>query len=87
MSYILQFTPEALDDLEKIDRKQAQRIVKKLMWLAEAASFFAHYRMTGDWSDYHRLRIGDYRVIYALDDGIMTILVVKIGHRREIYDE
>ena len=33
-----------------------------------------------------RIRVGDYRVIYALDDGKLTVLVVRLGHRREVYD-
>ncbi|MEK7675833.1 MAG: type II toxin-antitoxin system RelE/ParE family toxin [Verrucomicrobiota bacterium] len=44
---------------------------------------FQHYRLTG--SDKHRLRIGDYRVIYRFDPARGEIYLVAIGHRREIY--
>lgn len=33
-----------------------------------------------------RIRVGDFRVIYEVDDTILTVLVVRVGHRREVYD-
>jgi len=41
--------------------------------------------MTGQYSGYWRFRVGDYRVICKIEDGRMTIHVVAIGHRREVY--
>jgi mRNA interferase RelE/StbE len=32
-----------------------------------------------------RVRVGDYRIIYDIDDGVLTVLVLDLGHRREIY--
>ena len=37
-------------------------------------------------SDRYRIRVGDYRIIYRIDDGKVTVLVLVIGHRREVYD-
>ncbi len=37
-------------------------------------------------SDRFRIRVGDYRIIYRVDDGKVTVLVLVIGHRREVYD-
>ncbi|MFM8658025.1 MAG: type II toxin-antitoxin system RelE family toxin [Chthoniobacterales bacterium] len=37
-------------------------------------------------SDRYRIRIGDYRIVYRIDDGKVTVLVLVIGHRREVYD-
>jgi mRNA interferase RelE/StbE len=34
---------------------------------------------------YYRLRVGDYRVVYAVEDDVLIVLVVRIGHRREVY--
>jgi mRNA interferase RelE/StbE len=36
-------------------------------------------------SDYWRIRIGDYRVLYSIEDAKLTVLVVRVGHRREVY--
>jgi mRNA interferase RelE/StbE len=37
-------------------------------------------------SDRYRIRVGDYRIVYRVDDGKVTVLVLVIGHRREVYD-
>ena len=37
-------------------------------------------------ADRYRIRVGDYRIIYRVDDGKVTVLVLLIGHRREVYD-
>jgi len=37
-------------------------------------------------ADRYRIRAGDYRIIYRIDDGAVTVLVLVIGHRREVYD-
>ncbi len=37
-------------------------------------------------SDHYRLRVGNYRIIYRVDDGKVTVLVLLLGHRREVYD-
>ena len=37
-------------------------------------------------SDRYRVRVGDYRIVYRIDDGKVTVLVLLIGHRREVYD-
>ena len=37
-------------------------------------------------SDRYRVRVGDYRIIYRIDDGKVTVLVLVIGHRRDVYD-
>jgi mRNA interferase RelE/StbE len=33
----------------------------------------------------YRIRVGDYRVVYGVDDAIVTVIVVKVGHRRDVY--
>jgi mRNA interferase RelE/StbE len=85
--YILQITPAAKADLQKIDRKNAERIVKKLRWLAANVEDVNHTALTGQWTGYYRYRIGDYRAIYELDTDGQILLVAVIGHRREVYDE
>ncbi len=37
-------------------------------------------------SDSYRIRVGNYRIVYTIDDGKLTIVVVRIGHRREVYN-
>ena len=86
-SYTLQFSDRALARLKRLDKPIAQRILSKLEWLATNAALVVHTPLTGDWSGFYRLRVGDYRVIYRLDRDNHLILVEVIGHRSEIYDE
>jgi mRNA interferase RelE/StbE len=85
--YRLEFSDNAFTALKKLDKSVAKRILKKLTWLAENADTIQHVALTGKWSDYFKLRIGDYRAIYSLDQSGCLIIAVIIGLRREVYDE
>jgi mRNA interferase RelE/StbE len=86
-SYRLEFADDALNGLKKLDKSVAKRILKKVSWLADNADTVPHIALTGRWSDYFKLRVGDYRVIYSLDQNGRLIIVMVVGHRREIYDD
>jgi mRNA interferase RelE/StbE len=43
-------------------------------------------RLKGDWSAYHRYRVGDWRVVYRIDDAASHVYVVVIAHRRDVYE-
>lgn len=43
-------------------------------------------RLTGDFAGYYRYRVGDYRVIYRVDDDALQVFVVLIAHRRDVYE-
>jgi mRNA interferase RelE/StbE len=85
--YIVTLTDEAQDDLKRLDKTVARRIVKKLRWLGANAEIHPHAALTGPWSGFYRLRVGDYRVIYVLDHQERLIEGVVIEHRRDVYDE
>jgi mRNA interferase RelE/StbE len=85
--YSLEITLEAQDDLRRIDKTNAERIVRKLRWLAENAAEVKHDALTGQWAGYYRWRIGDYRAIYELEHQGRILIVAVVGHRREVYDE
>jgi mRNA interferase RelE/StbE len=60
-----------------------QRVEAKIDEVGSRLSSFPHERLKG--SDRYRLRVGDYRVIYAFDIEQNTIHLLALGHRREIY--
>ncbi len=60
-----------------------QRIETALDDMGRQLSAYPHYRMTG--GNRYRLRVGDYRVIYAFDSARNEIHLLAVGHRREIY--
>ena len=84
-SYTLKFNDRALSSLKNIDKAIAQRILRKLEWLAANTTVIPHTALAGNWEGFYRLRVGDYRVIYRLNHDSLLIAVEVIGHRREIY--
>jgi len=85
MAYSVSFEPESVDDLDKISQVVRMRILKKIQWLGANLEKISPLPLTGQWSGFYKLRVGDYRVIYEFDIENQLIFITKIGHRREIY--
>ena len=71
------------DELGRIPKKDLRRIVVRIEKLAGEPRPEGCEKLSGQ--DRFRIRQGDYRIIYSVDDAIRTIEIVKIGHRSEIY--
>ncbi len=69
--------------LSKIAKPERARILTAIDRLAQEPEIGK--LLQGDFSGLRRVRVGDYRVVYQVDRGALLILVVRIGHRREIY--
>ena len=84
MPYRLTITREAVKSLDAIQKRDRVRIYERLDQLAVDP-----FGMTGvkklKGQDNYRLRVGDYRVLYLIEDSDLLILVVEVGHRREVY--
>ena len=63
MNYELEFTEESVTDLEKLTQVIQIRIINKINWLAENFEQLTPQTLTGDFADFYKLRVGDYRVI------------------------
>lgn len=84
-TYEVQLTPAAERDLKKSRIKSVlARIVKAIDSLRTTPRPAAAKALQGDKSIL-RLRVGDYRILYTIEDAALLVLVVRIGHRREIY--
>ncbi len=83
----LRFLGKAVEDLARIDRPHQRIIKEKLLILAEDPEALKNNikRLRGDVEDLYRLRVGSYRVIFKKDGKELIILIVRIGHRKEIY--
>ena len=82
MSYKIAFKKSVARDLKKIDRVQADRILRKIEdELPLKAENFPV--LTGKFSGLRKFRIGDYRVIFSIIGD--TALILRISHRREAY--
>lgn len=85
--YQLKFLGKALDDLKKIDRAHQKIIKEKLLILAKNPQVLKNniMKLRGTKENYYRLRVGNYRVLFKKEDDHLVIIVVRIGHRKEVY--
>ena len=84
MSYTIQFKPAALRQLEKLPRNLQKRIASKIEALRDEPFPSGCKKLFGE-PDTWRVRIGNYRAIYRVHRGVLLILVITIGHRRDVY--
>ncbi|MBU1086588.1 MAG: type II toxin-antitoxin system RelE/ParE family toxin [Candidatus Omnitrophica bacterium] len=83
MIYLIRIEKEAAKTLAKIVKSERRRIVVAIEKLKHNSDLGS--QLSGKWKGLRRLRVGDYRIIYGIKSKQLLILVVKIGHRREIY--
>lgn len=84
MTYRVTLSPMAARQLRKLDAPVRRRIQAALELLAEQPRPPAATRLVGgagEWS----VRTGDYRIVYEIEDDHLLILVLRLGHRREVY--
>ena len=84
MVYRIEFTASAARSLSKLSETLQLRITAKIDTLADQPRPPGVEKLHGRRNRY-RLRVGDYRIIYEIQDRILLVLIVDIGHRREIY--
>ena len=88
MVWIVKYTESSSKQLKKLDKQTALRV---LNYMDERVSVLADPRSLGKnlkgpkMGEYWRYRVGDIRVICNISDGQMTVLVIEIGNRRELY--
>ena len=85
MSYEIIFHPSAFRELDKLPKAARERLAKAVDNLVEESRPQGAVKLTS--ADAYRIRVGTYRVVYAIRDKRLVILIVKVGHRREIYGE
>lgn len=82
--YELIYSPSALKQLEKLEHNIKERIIvalERLRIRPESCDIKKLVGMQG-----YRFRVGDYRIIFDMENNKLIILVLKIGHRKNIYD-
>lgn len=84
MPYTLEFRPAAARDLRRLRADDRRRIGARIDALATDPRPAGVKRLAAA-EKLYRIRVGDYRILYQILDKVLRILVVKIGHRREVY--
>ncbi len=88
MAWIIKYTESSSKQLKKLDKQTALRV---LDYMDERVAVLADPRSLGKnlkglkVGEYWRYRVGDIRVICNISDGQLTVLVIEIGNRREVY--
>ncbi len=84
MTYRIEILPAAVREIRKLPPEAKRRVQAVIELLSENPRPPAATKLTArpEW----RVRTGDYRVLYRIEDNILTIVVVRAGHRRDVYE-
>ena len=83
MTYRIELRPAAVRALRKLDPPVRRRVQGAITLLAEDPRPPASRPLRG--RPAYRVRVGDYRIIYAVEDDVLLVVVITLGHRRDIY--
>ncbi len=88
MKYKIEIKPKAEKQLKKIDKIHRLHIIKWISKnLVDCTNPYTHGKaLKGNLGEYWRYRVGNYRLIAEINNEKITICIVSIGHRKEIYD-
>lgn len=81
--YELIYLPSIAKDLRGLPKTDVRKILRRTESLREDPRPAGAVKLMGQ--ERYRIRQGDYRIIYGIDDGRIIVTVVKIGHRRDVY--
>lgn len=85
-------TESAAKELKRVPAKMQDRIFEKIQNLADEPKPHGHKKLKNfdmpgsDQDDYYRIRVGDYRIIYTIENAQITIFIMKIAHRKDVYE-
>ena len=83
MRYVVQFAPPAARHIADLTGAVKKRVVARIESLGNDPRPHGCKKLAG--SEYWRIRVGDYRVVYSIDDKELLVLVIRVAHRREVY--
>ncbi|MEQ1706577.1 MAG: type II toxin-antitoxin system RelE/ParE family toxin [Rickettsiales bacterium] len=86
MTYAVKWDEDALEDLSSLGKAEAIRIVKKIESHLVKDPLNLGKPLSGNLASLYRYRIGDYRVIYQIFKNELIVVVVRVGHRKDVYE-
>ena len=81
--YKIVIRSSAAKELDKVNIKDKARIVERIRTLASDPRPSGSQKLSGE--EKYRIRQGNFRILYEVNDTIITVVVVKIGHRKDVY--
>jgi mRNA interferase RelE/StbE len=85
MGHSIEFKPNARAQLRAFDAALRRRIMQAVRKLSGNPRPSGCKKLKG--MDAYRIRVGDYRVVYEIHDDVLVVLVVRVAHRREVYQD
>jgi mRNA interferase RelE/StbE len=82
-SYRLVIKPSAAKEIEALPKQDRRRVVARIMSLSSDPRPAGCEQLSG--RDQYRIRQGNYRILYAIQDSDLVVVVAKVGHRRDVY--
>ena len=83
--WIVRLKKEAEENLAELDKSVRYRVLEKLGWLEENFDDILPLALSNELAGYYKLRVGDWRAVYIVNTGVKEIVVVVIGHRKDVY--
>lgn len=84
MTYRIEFVKQAAKQLKSLPSEEQQKIKIKIDALTNVPRPDGVVKLTGE-DNIYRVRVGNYRIIYSIQDEQLLVLMLKIGHRRDVY--
>ena len=85
MAYVVEFSPAARRQLRKLDPPTRKRILRRVERLEKQPRPKTAKKLQNSTEPLYRVREGDYRIVYTIEDDKLIVLVIRIGHRSEVY--
>ena len=84
-AWSLVFSPDAQKDFAKLDKSVRVRLLEKLEWFSKNFDSLSPLLLTGEYREFCKLRVGDWRIFYTIDTVGQTLMVKYIDHRSRAY--
>lgn len=83
MAYRVEIAESAAKSIAKLQPQVALRVRNAILGLEENPRPHGVKKLRGESA--YRIRVGDYRVVYTIDDNVVLVIVIRVGHRRDVY--
>ena len=83
--YELKYKASVAKELRQLPKPQLKRVVRRIQELVKVPRAVGCTKLQGR-DNIYRVRKGDYRIIYTINDSTVTVLVIKAGHRKDVYE-
>ncbi|MDD5359785.1 MAG: type II toxin-antitoxin system RelE/ParE family toxin [Sulfurovaceae bacterium] len=82
--YKIEIKKSAQKEIKNLPNKELKKVIDKIASLAHEPRPAGCKKLSGE--EKYRIRVGSYRVLYGIEDDILVIYVVKVGHRKDVYE-